>query len=154
MNATCPTCQHPATEHSAIAGCLADGCLCESGPVVAAFEPPRNEPLSAQRAAGLAEGRRRRDEGAEAAGSTAPGALVTSWRAEAATAMDALILGGQEFDADDLVDMVGMPPRPNMLGGLFIGASRAKRIVPVGYTQATRPSSHARIQRTWKAAPQ
>jgi hypothetical protein len=64
--------------------------------------------------------------------------------------MDALILGGQEFDADDLVDMVGMPPRPNMLGGLFIGASRAKRIVPVGYTQAARPSSHARVQRLWQ----
>jgi hypothetical protein len=54
--------------------------------------------------------------------------------------------------ADDLVDMVGMPPRPNMVGAVFMAASRQHRIVPVGYTQATRPASHARVQRTWQAA--
>jgi hypothetical protein len=75
---------------------------------------------------------------------------VTAWRAKAAAALTTLINSGDVFDADDLVTMAGMPPRPNMLGGLFIGASRAKRIVPVGYTQAARPSSHARVQRLWQ----
>lgn len=135
-----PNCGHESTDHSTLVGCLEDGCACER------FTSP------APRHATLQEGRDRRDAGLAVVGTTAPGPLVTSWRAEAATALDALITGGQVFDADDLVDMVGMPPRPNMVGAVFMAASRQKRIVPVGYTQATRAASHARVQRTWKAA--
>lgn len=143
MNTTCPDCTHDPAEHSAIAGCLADGCTCENGPVVATFAPPARD---------LTEGRRRRDEGAQAAGSAAPGALVADWRLKAEAALKDLIASGAEFDADDLVERVGMPPVANMVGGVFIGASRAKRIRAVGYSQGTRPASHARVQRTWVGA--
>jgi hypothetical protein len=104
------------------------------------------------RAQGLAEGRARRDQGVAAAGTTAPGALVTAWKAKANKALGELIREGSYFSADDLVELVGMPPRPNMLGGVFIGARRAGLIKPVGYTQASRPEAHARVQRTWAGA--
>jgi hypothetical protein len=88
----------------------------------------------------------------EAAGTTAPGALVTAWKAKANKALEELIREGSYFSADDLVELVGMPPRPNMLGGVFIGARRAGLIKPMGYTQASRPEAHARVQRTWAGA--
>jgi hypothetical protein len=158
MNITCNLCTHPAADHSDLAGCLfSEGttyCDCRETQAQIAMQTARNEPLSAQRAAGRAEGRRRRDVGAEAAGSAAPGALVTAWRVDAAKAMNDLIASGVVFSADDLVDRVGMPPVANMVGAQFVGASTAKRIVAVGYVAASRPESHGRIQRTWQAAPQ
>jgi len=147
----CNLCTHPAFDHSALAGCLADHCDCTETPGDIAMQTAAQATQSAPEPSGLAEGRRRRDAGAEAAGSAAPGALVTSWRVDAAKALTALIDGGHPFTADDLVERVGMPPVANMLGGTFIGASKAKRIKPVGYAQATRPESHARIQRIWQA---
>jgi hypothetical protein len=144
MNTTCATCDHEPTEHSTLAGCLAPGCDCEAGPVVAAFMPPPSQ--------GLAEGRARRDAGVAAAGTTAPGALVTAWKAKASKGLEDLIREGSYFSADDLVALVGLPPRRNMLGGVFIGARKAGLIRPVGYTQATRPEAHARVQRTWAGA--
>lgn len=155
IKATCPDCGHLSTEHSPLAGCLEGDCLCETSPQAIALADAMRRPLDAEvimGTKGLAEGRKRRDEGVEAAGTTAPGALVTAWKARANKALEELIREGSYFSADDLVAAVGMPPRPNMLGGVFIGARRAGLIEPVGYTQAHRPEAHARVQRTWKGA--
>lgn len=143
MNACATTdCGHDRAEHSTLVGCLADGCTCERWTTVLAAWPDQ----------GIQEGRALRDAGVAAAGSTAPGALVTAWKAKANKALEELIREGSYFSADDLVDLVGLPPRRNMLGGVFIGARRAGLIKPVGYTQASRPEAHARVQRTWAGA--
>lgn len=134
----CNTCAHTSAEHSTLVGCLADGCGCQHY----ALAP----------AQGLQEGRQRRDEGVEAAGSTVPAVLASAWKVKAAEAMEELIRYGSHFSADDLVAIAGMPPRPNMLGGVFISARKAGLIRPAGYTQATRPEAHARVQRTWAGA--
>lgn len=142
MNASnCTTCSHLATEHGGIAGCLVETapgsyCTCKA--------------LTLAPASGLEEGRARRDEGMERAGTGTPGVLASDWRAKAATAMDELAASGEEFSADQLVEKAGPPPHPNMLGPTFANAARADLINAVGFRQATRASAHARIQRTWK----
>lgn len=138
-------CGHDRDDHSPIAGCLADDCECDH------YVMPQDATVAALRDHGL-EGRRLRDEGAALAGAGVPGVLASDWRRKASEAMAALIATGREFDADDLVERAGMPPVANMVGGVFIGASRAKRIRAVGYSTATRPESHARVQRTWVGA--
>jgi len=97
----------------------------------------------------LEAGRDLRDVGAAAAGINSP--LAEHWRSRATDWL--LVLAGWEdhvFSSDDLVEIVGTPPVPNMLGALFLGARRAGLIDPVGYTQSTRPAAHARTIRTWK----
>jgi hypothetical protein len=76
---------------------------------------------------------------------------VTAWRAKAAERLAELIASDSEFSADDVIETTGMPPRANMVGALFMAASRQGRIRAVGFTQGTRPESHARVQRTWMA---
>jgi hypothetical protein len=90
---------------------------------------------------------------------------ASAWRDKAKTTMDALIASELEFSADDLVNGMasgvppaprhaiagaGEPPVPNMLGALFLATARRNQIRPVGFTQSTRPSAHARVQRTWR----
>lgn len=155
MTRPCPTCRHAANEHSDLAGCLfSDGttyCDCTMGPSIIPDEPT-SAPQTPSRAQTLAAGRAARDEGADAAGSGLPGHIETEWRTKAAEALTALAKTGVAFTADNVVDVAGMPPVPNMLGGLFIGASRRGEIVPVGYAQGTRAASHARVQRMWAGA--
>jgi hypothetical protein len=159
----CPTCGHARDEHSDLAGCLYSSgstyCDCQHGPstiLVAKVTQAELEDASARvrasRAQGLTEGRRLRDEGAAAAGSALPGHVEAEWRAKAEKALAELIASREQFDADDLVERVGLPPVPNMVGGVFAGARAAKRIKAVGYTQGTRAASHARVQRVWVAA--
>lgn len=159
----CPTCGHARDDHSDLAGCLYSSgstyCDCTHGPstiLVAKVTQDELEAASARvrdsRAATLAEGRRRRDEGAQAAGSGLPDHIESEWRTKAQAVLAELIAEGEPFRADDLVERAGPPPHPNMLGGLFLGASRRGEIVPVGYGQGTRASAHARVQRIWSAA--
>lgn len=148
----CRTCDHPGSAHTPLAGCLAQAsatsyCTCSA--FVAAEAP---EPTPARPAQGLQEGRQRRDEGMEAAGSTVPAVLASAWRDEAAKALETLAGRTDPFSADDLVAIAGEPPRPNMLGPVFAQAARRNLIRAVGYTQGTRPSAHARVQRTWAGA--
>lgn len=137
-----PTCQHPHEVHSDLVGCTANDdhtyCTCPQF-------------VQSEQAILAPSGRALRDEGIAQIDS-ADGEAEDNWRHEAHTAMDALILTDQEFNADDLVDMIGAPPRPNMLGALFMAYARQDRINAVGFHQSTRPSCRARIQRTWKAA--
>jgi hypothetical protein len=140
----CLNCGH-AAKHTDLVGCLSTDtpegyCDCTT------FVPER----AAAERRDLSEGRALRDQGTAVAGDDAPAVLVSDWKAKAAEAMETLIQGGTEFSADDLVAIAGEPPVPNMLGGLFLGASRGNRIQPVGFTQSARPSAHARVQRTWK----
>lgn len=145
MSATeCKTCQHGPSDHSPMVGCYAatdDGKgFCNCPQYVA--PPSRNETLT--------EGRARRDDGMAKAGTGTPGVLSSDWRDKAAEAMAELAATGEEFSADDLVEKVGPPPHPNMLGPTFGNAARADLINAVGFRQATRASAHARVQRTWK----
>lgn len=150
----CPTCKHAANEHSDLAGCLfSDGptyCDCTAGPSL--IPEATSAPQPASRAQTLAAGRAARDEGADAAGSGLPGHVESEWRTKAADALATLAKTGVAFTADNVVDVAGMPPVPNMLGGLFLGASRRGEIVAVGYAQGTRAASHARVQRMWTGA--
>lgn len=148
MSANLCPCDHPATEHSSLAGCLAPGCDCERAPVLA--DDLANLPT--QPTQGLAQGRALRDAGAAVVGSTAPGHLVTSWRNRAEASLARAIASGETFSADDLVEEVGLPPRPNMLGALFLHAAKADRINAVGFAPSTRPAARGRVQRTWAGA--
>jgi hypothetical protein len=137
MATPCATCTHDEAVHSDLVGCTANDdhtyCTCP------------------QFAAPAKSGRALRDEGIAQIDS-ADGDAEAEWRNQARIALDALILTDTEFHADDLIEMIGSPPRPNMVGALFMAASRQNRINAVGFHQSTRPSCHARVQRTWRAA--
>ena len=95
----------------------------------------------------LGAGETLRDNGVTAAGSTNPQA--PAWRADAEAAIEVLAQTRTVFSADNLVAIVGPPPIPNMLGAVFLSASRAGLIVCTGFRPAQRPTAHARMQRTW-----
>lgn len=94
----------------------------------------------------LEEGRRLRDEGVHLVENAT---AVQDWRTRAEARLRYLADWGGEFTADDVVEKCGLPPSPNALGALFLGARRRGLITPVGYAQATRPASHGRIQKVW-----
>lgn len=106
------------------------------------YDPP--EPRD--RVADLEAGREARD-----AGSALALDAVDRWRVVADEALDALIREGEPFTSDDVADRAGDPPEShrNAMGGLFSAASKQNRIEAAGYTQATRPSAHARVIRVW-----
>lgn len=136
-------CGHPHRLHGQF-GCLTgngDGLFCPCDRYV-------------QPHAELEQGRELREEGMAAAGTTAPGAAVTEWRANATDALGKLIAQGDPFTADDLVALAGMPPRANMVGPVFMAAARQGRIRATGETRTAgnRAASHARAQRVWITA--
>lgn len=60
---------------------------------------------------------------------------------------------GYRFTADDLVAALGKPEGSvNQIGARLRSWAVADRIDPVGYDEATRPESHARILRVWEVA--
>jgi hypothetical protein len=91
-------------------------------------------------------GRLLRDEGA----ARANGSMDRWWRSCATAGLLHLAALGQPFTADRLRDLgVPEPTHPNYVGALFIGASKAGVIRPVGFTTSRRPSRHAGVQRVW-----
>lgn len=96
----------------------------------------------------LGAGESLRDNGTTAAGSTTAGA--DEWRSDADAALEVLAAGGKDFSADDLVLYAGPPPHPNMLGAVFLAASRRHLIYCTGITKGQRASAHARMQRLWR----
>lgn len=144
-------CGHTHAMHTSLAGCLdaADRGWCDCNAYVPAT-PDISEPTPT-RTETLAQGRAARDEGIAQAGTGAPGVLVEAWRAKAQEALEDMAEKGLTFSADDVVAEAGLPPVPNMMGGLFVAAWRAGVIVPAGFSQATRAASHARVQRLWRA---
>ena len=61
------------------------------------------------------------------------------------------------FTAEDVRELVvryypdAQPHHPNLLGAKFRELANAGRIVPVGWTEATRPESRGRALRVWQA---
>lgn len=95
------------------------------------------------------EGATLRDEGAR----LALDAAWHLWRMTAQETLAELADSGREFDADDLVDEVGLPPvtgSPNAMGGLFAGAYATGLIEPVGYTTSVRRSRRFGVIRRWR----
>ena len=95
----CPPCGHAIDDHSSLAGCLADDCECMRSPTSAqaANDQAQHHPLERPLERDVLEGRRRRDQGVAAAGTTAPGALVAAWKAKANKALEELIREGSYF---------------------------------------------------------
>lgn len=92
-----------------------------------------------------------RDEGAGAAENS----LDTRWRLWAEAELDKLISSRREFTADDLRAVVGDPPDGRHVcgvGGLFLRASKAGRLLMVGYRPSTRPEARGRVLRVWRGA--
>lgn len=92
-----------------------------------------------------------RDEAAAAAENS----LDTRWRLWAQAELDRLIASGEPFTADDLRAVVGDPPdgkHRNGIGGLFLRASKAGRIVMAGYQPSTRREARQRVLRVWRGA--
>lgn len=59
---------------------------------------------------------------------------------------------GHQFTADDLVGDLGVPEwiSTNAIGALFNKMAKGGTIIPVGYTNARRLSSHSRVLRIWQ----
>lgn len=91
-------------------------------------------------------GRLLRDQGVACAN----GSMDRWWRSTATAGLVHLAALGRPFTADDLRDLgIPEPSHPNYVGALFIGASKAGVIRPVGFAQARRPSRHASWMRQW-----
>ena len=74
------------------------------------------------------------------------------WWAEATRWLDRQLVGVR-FTADDLVDAVGLPHgTSNQVGAIIRTWAVQDLIDPVGYTEATRHSSHGRVLRIWQVA--
>ena len=77
-----------------------------------------------------------------------------SWTV-AAAAWIARLRPGTRFTAEAMTAAVGLPRgeaaqnRNNAVGAVIAGASRGRLIARVGFTQATRPESHARMVAEW-----
>jgi hypothetical protein len=75
------------------------------------------------------------------------------WKATADAAIDQLAATGQPFTADD-VRALGVPDPDSRKawGARFLSASRAGRIIRVGYVPSKRPSVHAHPIAQWRGA--
>jgi hypothetical protein len=61
------------------------------------------------------------------------GAIVANrWRLEAQSALEQLASDWRPFTADDLLALVGRPPRPRQIAGAFAAAQRQGRIKIIG----------------------
>jgi hypothetical protein len=63
--------------------------------------------------------------------------------------LDELIERGEPFTSEDVRLVVGPPPSSGAFGGLFLRASRARRIRQIGFERSKRPARHAGLLRTW-----
>ncbi len=76
----------------------------------------------------------------------------SAYRGDVEAAIRWFARDGKEFSADDVRTLVGDPPRgvsTNLVGALFMGASRAGLIKAVGYTTSGRVIGHANTVRSW-----
>jgi transposase InsO family protein len=67
------------------------------------------------------------------------------WRNDCDYIIGWLARNGAEFTAEDVRAWIPEPPHPNAMGGRFIAALKAKKIVRLEYRKAKRPSAHARV---------
>jgi hypothetical protein len=76
--------------------------------------------------------------------------FASEWSGAAAKALRTLAAGGSAFSAEDVRDLVGDPPTPNAFGALFLTASRAGLIEPVGIAKSRRIQRHSSWIRMWR----
>lgn len=99
--------------------------------------------------AAIREGLRLRDEGT----ARVEDAVDVDWRERAEAAVDALIVEGQPFTAEEVCRIAGRPDRPNAVGALLLGAARRGAVRRVGYRPARRAERHGAVLAIWQAAP-
>lgn len=86
---------------------------------------------------------------------TALDALQPSWRSMADSVIDALIVSGIVWTADDVRDVVGVPHATGSacaLGGLIGARARRGEIVSVAVVTSRQPQRNRGLLRAWKAA--
>ena len=74
------------------------------------------------------------------------------WKHTADTVIRVLSLSGMIFTAETVRKWLPEPPNPNAMGSRFSAAIRKGWITKVGYTNAKRPSAHARALAQYKGA--
>lgn len=73
------------------------------------------------------------------------------WKAEANRVIDEWAAAGYAFTAEHLRTHVGDPPgHQNAMGAIFRAAVARKRIRPIAFTTAKRPTSHAGVLRVYR----
>lgn len=83
------------------------------------------------------------------AGQQAALAFDRTWSDEAMEALERLAADGTEFSADQLLEHVGEPASPGVVGAVFGKAARAGLIRAVGVSTSRRISRHGGLQRVW-----
>jgi hypothetical protein len=106
-------------------------------------EPDLFDELAAQ------EGERRKAEGQSHA-LTADSLVLDVWRANAYEILRAWGQRREAFTSTDLIDVLGMPPRPNAVGAVMTAAAKKGLIAHTDrYVKSTRPTCHAAVVRVW-----
>jgi len=79
-------------------------------------------------------------------------ALEPEYRVRFFAALEKVRANGSPFTIDDLTEIVGLPSEDhrNALGGLMAQAAAEGLIEKVGYAEARRKASHARVISTWR----
>lgn len=89
--------------------------------------------------------------GARDAGIKATARRDLEWWTRAEAWVDNCTDHGTTFTADDLIEAIGLPDGCSNAVGAFLSTQRRFGLIePVGFTEATRPSSHARVLRVWR----
>jgi hypothetical protein len=76
----------------------------------------------------------------------------SAYRSKVEDAIASLAASGREFGSDDVRTIAGDPPRgvsTNLTGALFIAASKAGLIRPVGFGYSARVVGHHNLTRRW-----
>jgi hypothetical protein len=99
----------------------------------------------------------RGQELADAGMNQAEAAAPADWKRAAILTIRQLATRPDPFTVDDVIAAVGLPNLPkvntnNAVGALIRAASARRIIIRVGYTKATRESSHARMVALWQGA--
>lgn len=76
------------------------------------------------------------------------------WKGWAMECISILADSGRTFTSEDVRVVVGDPPagKHNLMGAVFLTASRRRLIIKTGFTKAKRPSLHASDLATWVGA--
>jgi len=99
-----------------------------------------------QPALDLTQGEALRDEGMARALDA-----QTEWR-QWAYGWGAMLKEGQEVTSTDLIEAIGMPPKPNAVGAVMRALAVQGLIEPTErYVKSPRPSCHAAVVRVWRS---
>ena len=73
------------------------------------------------------------------------------WRQDFEATAATLLDHNGSFNAEEVVTMIGPPPRANMVGAVCRAFCRSKDLIAT-YEQAKSPAAHARIISRWRRA--